>query len=112
MKTRKRNVASEIIADLKEMHATIQAGIRLHEKYTARTVRSIPDPATYDAADVRTTRELVGVSQPVFAQMLGVSPALVRSWECGQRKPAPIARRLLDMIRANPSNWRAMIEAA
>jgi len=31
---------------------------------------------------------------------------------CGQRKPALIARRLLDLIRANPANWRAMIEAA
>jgi DNA-binding transcriptional regulator YiaG len=48
----------------------------------------------------------------VFAQMLGVSAALVRSWECGQRKPSLIARRLLDLIRANPTNWREMIEAA
>jgi DNA-binding transcriptional regulator YiaG len=44
--------------------------------------------------------------------MMGVSVALVRSWECGQRKPAPIARRLLDLIKANPKNWRAMVEAA
>jgi len=54
----------------------------------------------------------VGVSQSVFAKMLGVSAALVRSWECGQRKPAPIARRLLDQVRANPSAWRKIIEAA
>ncbi len=58
------------------------------------------------------TRELVGVSQPIFAKMLGVSPALVRAWECGQRKPAPIARRMLDLVRADPMNWRAIIEAA
>ncbi len=112
MKTRKRNIGREIVADLKALHATLKAGIPLREKYTVRTVRTVPDPAEYDAADVRATRELVGVSQPVFARMLGVSPALVRSWECGQRKPAPIARRLLDLIRANPSNWREMIEAA
>jgi putative transcriptional regulator len=61
---------------------------------------------------VCSTRQVVGVSQPVFARMLGVSAALVRSWECGQRKPAPIARRLLDLIRANPANWREMVEAA
>ena len=112
MKVTKRNIAREIIADLKEMHATVTAKIPLREKYTVRTVRSVPDPARYDAAGVRATRELVGVSQPVFAGMLGVSAALVRSWECGQRKPAPIARRLLDLIRANPSSWRKMIEAA
>jgi len=112
MKAKKRNIAREIIADLKEINATMKAGIPLREKYTVRTVRTVPDPSAYDSAAVRRTRELVGVSQPVFARMLGVSPALVRSWECGQRKPAPIARRLLDLIRADPSNWRDMVKAA
>ena len=112
MKRKRRNVAAEIIADLKELHATLKAGTPLQEKYTVRTVRAVPEPGRYDAAGVREARELVGVSQAVFAQMLGVSAALVRSWECGQRKPAPIARRLLDLVRANPSGWRAMVEAA
>jgi DNA-binding transcriptional regulator YiaG len=112
MKKPRRNIAREIISDLKELNAALEAGIPLHEKFTVRTVRVVPDPANYDAADVRRTRELVGASQPIFARMLGVSAALVRSWECGQRKPAPIARRLLDVIRANPSNWRKMVEAA
>jgi DNA-binding transcriptional regulator YiaG len=112
MKHKRRDVAREIIADLKEIHATLKAGTPLREKYTVRTVRAVPDPGDYAAADVRRTRELVGVSQPVFAQMLGVSAALVRSWECGQRKPAPVARRLLDLVRADPSNWRKLIEAA
>lgn len=112
MKRAKRDIGAEIIADLKEMHATLKAGIPLHEKYTVRTVRLVPDPGKYDAAGVRATRELVGVSQPIFAEMLGVSAALVRAWECGQRKPVPIARRLLDLIRANPSKWRKMVEAA
>ena len=108
----KRDVAREIIADLRALHATLKTGIPVREKYTVRTVRAVPAPGTYDAAHVRTTRRMVGVSQPIFAQMLGVSAALVRSWECGQRKPAPIARRLLDLIRADPSNWREMIDAA
>jgi DNA-binding transcriptional regulator YiaG len=112
MKTRKRNIAREIIDDLKELHATLKAGVPLHEKYTVRTVRAVSDPGTYDAGDVQATRALVGVSQPVFAKMLGVSPALVRSWECGQRKPGTMARRMFDLIHANPSAWRAMIEAA
>jgi putative transcriptional regulator len=112
MKSKKRNIAQEIISDLQEIHATIKAGVPLREKYTVRTVRTIPEPGKYNARDVRKTRELVGVSQPVFARMLGVSAALVRSWECGQRKPAPIARRLLDLIHANPSNWRELVEAA
>lgn len=112
MKARKRNIAREIVADLKEIHATLKAGVPLHEKYTVRTVRGVPDPGTYDARDVQAMRGLVGVSQPVFAKMLGVSPALVRSWECGQRKPGTMARRMFDLIRADPSAWRAMIHAA
>jgi DNA-binding transcriptional regulator YiaG len=108
----RRDVAREIIADLKGIHASLNAGIPLKEKYTIHTVRVVPGPGTYAAADVRRTRELIGVSQSIFAQMLGVSAALVRSWECGQRTPAPIARRLLDLVRANPSDWRRMIEAA
>jgi DNA-binding transcriptional regulator YiaG len=112
MNGRKRNVAREILADLGELAAALETGAPLAEKYTARTVRAVPDPSAYDPAAVRQTRELVGVSQPVFARMLGVSAALVRSWECGQRRPAPIARRLLDLVRADPARWRAMVDAA
>lgn len=112
MKSKKRNIGAEIIADLKELHQTLEAGIPLHEKYTVRTVRVVPEPGRYNAAGVQRARELVGVSQAIFARMLGVSPALVRAWECGQRKPAPIARRMLDLIRADPAAWRAMVEAA
>lgn len=112
MKANRRDVAGEIIGDLKAIHDSLKAGTPLREKYTVRTVHMVPDPGKYKAADVRATRKLVGVSQPVFAQMIGVSVALVRSWECGQRKPAAIARRLLDLIRANPSGWRKMVEAA
>jgi DNA-binding transcriptional regulator YiaG len=112
MTRRKRNVGREIIADLKAFNADLRAGVNVREKYAFRSAQAVPDPGNYDAAGVKKTRALVGVSQPVFARMLGVSPALVRAWEIGQRKPAPIARRLLDLIRANPSNWRAMVEAA
>jgi DNA-binding transcriptional regulator YiaG len=112
MKKKKRTTGQEIIAGLKEFAADLKSGIPLHEKYTVRTVRAIPPPREYRAADVLRIRELVGVSQAVFASMLGVSVALVRSWESAQRRPAPIARRMLDMIRENPASWRAMLNAA
>jgi len=40
MKSKKRDVAGEIMADLKEMHATLKAGASLREKYTVRTIRA------------------------------------------------------------------------
>ena len=109
---RRRNVAAEIVADLGRVNAALKAGIPLAEKFTVRTVRNVPAPSRYSPADVRRARRLVGVSQPVFAQLLGVSAALVRAWECGQRTPSPLARRLLDQVNANPTAWRAMFEAA
>jgi putative transcriptional regulator len=112
MKRPRRHVAAEIIADLKRVNAALKAGVPLAEKFTVRSVRKVPDPSRYGPADVRRARRLVGVSQPVFAQLLGVSAALVRAWECGQRTPSPLARRLLDQVNANPSAWRSMVEAA
>ena len=38
MKKHRRNIGREIIDDLKELNATLKAGIPLHEKYTVRTV--------------------------------------------------------------------------
>jgi hypothetical protein len=49
MKRQKRNIASEIIADLKDIHATLAAGINLREKYKVRTFRRGFDPVTGDA---------------------------------------------------------------
>jgi DNA-binding transcriptional regulator YiaG len=51
----------------------------------------------------------MGVSQAVFARLLGVSVVLVKSWEAGTREPSPLARRLLDTIRANPPAWLATV---
>jgi hypothetical protein len=40
MRRKKRNVAREIIDDLKELHATLKGGIPLRKNYTVRTVYS------------------------------------------------------------------------
>jgi len=50
MKQKKRNVAREIISDLKEFHATLKSGVSLKEKFTVRTVRAVPDPGNYGPA--------------------------------------------------------------
>jgi putative transcriptional regulator len=112
MKTRKRNIGNEIIRDLKALHRDLRSRAPLAEKYTVRTVGRVPEPTIYDADDVRAIRESLHASQAVFAQMVGVSAALVRAWEGGIRQPAPIARRLLDVIRRNPRGWQQMLKAA
>ena len=75
------------------------------------TVRhvEVPEPGRYTAAAVRKLRQGLGVSQPVFAQLMGVSTVLVQSWEQGQRVPSRMARRLLDEIRRDPNRWAATL---
>ncbi|HZK79662.1 MAG TPA: helix-turn-helix domain-containing protein [Humisphaera sp.] len=102
----------EIVASLTEAIEVERAGIPLESRFTVRTVIVPNDPKTYDADAVRATREKIGVSQPIFAQLLGVSATLVRAWEQGQRVPAPWARRLLDEVNGNPRHWREMLRKA
>jgi DNA-binding transcriptional regulator YiaG len=53
------------------------------------TVALPEPPSAYDAAAVRATRDRLGVSQAIFAHLLGVSAVLVRAWEQGHCTPAP-----------------------
>ena len=70
-------------------------------KLTVRIVE-IPEPGEYRARDVKVLRELLGVSQGIFARLVAVSPELVSHWEYGIRKPAPVVCRLFDRIKDNP----------
>ena len=84
----------EIIASLSELAETLEcpaeAGKDL-ERFTAHTVE-VPDrTGRYDGRRVRATRDRIGVSQAVFAQLLGVSAVLVASCrEQGSRIPGPL----------------------
>jgi DNA-binding transcriptional regulator YiaG len=77
-----------------------------------RTVEVPAAPSNYGAVTVRSTRHKIGVSQALFAQLLGVSTVLVRAWEQGQRAPAVWARRLLDEVNRDPRHWRQMLRKA
>jgi DNA-binding transcriptional regulator YiaG len=102
----------EIVASLAEAIEVERAGIPIESRFTVRTVDLPDEPNAYNAAAVRATRRRLGVSQPIFAHLVGVSPMLVRAWEQGQRKPAPWARRLLDEVNRDPRHWRGMFRKA
>ena len=53
-------------------------------------------------ADVRSTRERLGLTQAAFASAFGVSIATVRNWEQGRREPEGPARVLLRVIERHP----------
>jgi len=73
-------------------------------KVTVRHVE-VPEPEEYPPSRIVKLRQELGVSQPVFAKLMGASTVLVQSWEQGQRVPSPMARRLLDEIRRDPRRW-------
>ena len=101
-----------IVNALNQFDADLAAGTPIKTKYTVRQVRVIAKPSLYPPARVRAVRELIGVSQDVFAQLLAVSPMTIRSWEQGLRQPSPIARRFLDEIRMAPGHFRGRILTA
>jgi DNA-binding transcriptional regulator YiaG len=97
------------MAELREI-MTAGASPTMNGRLTARTIE-VAEPSTYDARGVREVRDALNVSQAVFAQLLGVSDVLVRSWERGVRSPAPVARRLLDQVRAYPGNFSKLVHS-
>ena len=56
----------------------------------------------YSTLDVKAIREKYGLSQTKFAKLLGVSPATLRNWEQGRRKPEGPARILLFIADKHP----------
>ena len=101
-------VAEEIMAGMRELERMMDEGKSPEQMFTVRTVE-IPDPNAYVAREVRKLRDALGVSQAVFAHLLGISVILVKSWERGVRQPNLMARRLLDTIKADPSRWLATV---
>ncbi len=106
-----RSVGERIIEGLTEVRDALAAGESMESRFTVRTYR-LPDPGEYDAASVKRTRLRVKASQALFAKLLGASPALVRAWELGTRRPSPMARRMLDQVNREPTYWAGLIAPA
>ncbi len=64
---------------------------------------------TVRPADVRAIRERLGKTQTEFAFMIGVSPATLRNWEQGRRRPEGPARALLRVAARNPKAVEAAL---
>lgn len=52
----------------------------------------------YSAKDVKKIRSMSGLSQPEFAELLGVSVKTVRAWEQGLSSPARSSARMLEAM--------------
>jgi DNA-binding transcriptional regulator YiaG len=68
-------------------------------------------PRSFSPDEVKKVRSMMGVSQPIFGQFLGVDVKTVRSWEQGRRVPSGMARRFPEEIQAAPEHWRSRLRA-
>jgi putative transcriptional regulator len=57
-----------------------------------------------DSPNVSAIRRHLGLTQEKFAKLLGISPATVRNWEQGRRKPEGAARVLLCVAARFPKS--------
>lgn len=103
-KVRKRQAVDDIMHSLRELAQTIEEGVPLEQRFTVRTI-TIPEPGHFSPSAVKKLRHELGMSQALFAELLGVSRIWVQGWERGVRQPTPLARRLMDAIQANPGAW-------
>ena len=86
----KRKDFDELVSSIRE------AGqIRRGKKKPSRVFKFKP-------TDVKRARKKLGMSQPEFAMMIGVSVATLRNWEQGRRVPEGPARALLMVATKNP----------
>lgn len=78
---------------------------------SVKTTR-VAEPRVYRREDVVRVRQKLGVSQQVFANLLGRSGAAVRAWELPNSGKAPdgAAARLLDIFERYPEIAEELME--
>ena len=105
------SVESEILEALSEFTDALKKG-EVAERFTCRQIKLDLKPTPYNPELVKTTRNLLKVSQTLFARFLGISPKTVRSWEQGINTPSPMACRFMDEIRRSPDYWMERLREA
>jgi putative transcriptional regulator len=109
MSKKSEHIAEKIVKGFKELSKALSEDAPIAEKFTCRKVTLDLQPMPYPPKAVRATRLLLRVSQPVFAQFLGVKPSTVKAWEQGRQPPPDIACRFMDEIQRNPEYWRGRL---
>lgn len=102
----KDSVGDRIIKGLQEFSEALKSDRPVSEQLSCRRVVLNLEPTPYDPELVKRTRELLGVSQTLFAQFLGVETGTVQKWEQGDNPPMGAACRFMDEIRYDPPRWR------
>ena len=95
---------SELFDDLKESLTEVLE--HAQGKITLKT-RNVPlpePPKSFPAEEIIRIRKQFGVSQAIFARVLGVARDTEISWEQGRRTPSGPALRLLEIAESHPEH--------
>ncbi len=112
MKTKRTSVGAEIIAGLSEFVDALKHKDPIETRFNFHRVASIRKPRTYTPERVKRVRRMLGASQRIFANYLGVSVQALRHWEQGINVPPPLAARFLDEIAMKPDYFAKRLEEA
>lgn len=105
----RQEVAARTIARLKKFTEHLKSGKNLSDVYSLKKIVLEIELEPYTAKKVKEVRDLLKVSQALFAKFLNVSPSSVQKWERGAKSPAGAVCRLMDEIRCNPEYWRSRL---
>lgn len=78
----------------------------------ARVRRRLMQGQFESGADIAALRRFVGLSQPKFAQAMGISVHTLRNWEQGRRRPEGAAIALLRIAARHPRIIRENLKSA
>lgn len=108
----KTSVADRVLERLQGFAEALERGEKVADTFTCRKIVLDLRPLPYTPEAVKKIRRLLGTSQAVLAQLLGVSVRTVQAWECGRSEPSDMACRWLDEINRDPSYWLRRIRQA
>ena len=106
----KPSVADRVLQRLQAFTEALEKDEPIGDRFTSRQIELDLKPKPYNQKKVKATRQLLRVSQAMFAVLLGVSPRTVQSWEQGENPPNDMACRFMDEIHHDPKYWRERLK--
>ena len=97
MTTNKRSrLSEEMYETVQDMYACGLIDKRRFEEYQA--LHAASETPKYTGEEVKALRSRLNVSQSVLAALINPSPAAVRAWEGGTKKPGGPSNKLLHLL--------------